>query len=481
MKELIEIELNELIKKIITTKAEFQTVEIKKALDGTPAKLYDTLSSFSNQDDGGIIIFGIDEKNGFDICGVYDVQNLQKKVMEQCNQMEPKIRAVFTHTEIEGKSVVSAEIPPVDITMRPCFYAAKGRLKGSYIRVGDADIPMTEYEVYSYEAYRKKYQDDIREVPRATKETINFVALEKYLLQLKENRPNFSNLSDKQIMELSSITHNEHFTLTSVLLFSICPQIFFPQFSIIATVVPGTEMGDIDEFGYRFTDNKRIEGTIPEMLNGALSFIKNNMRTKVTIEDGIRNDKTEYPINSLREIILNALVHRDYSIHTEGMPIQLTIYSDRLEIKNPGGLYGRLTLDTLGKVQPDTRNPILATALETIKITENRYSGIPTIRREVKEWGLPEPEFRNERGVFSVCLRKSIVANYNSNDISRLILEFCKIPRTRKEIAEFLRFKSETYVINKYVKPLIEKQLITLSIPDKPSSSKQKYTVSDKV
>lgn len=77
----------------------------------------------------------------------------RKKVMEQCNQMEPKVRAVFTVTEIDGKNIVSAEIPPLDISERPCFYQAKGRIKGSYVRVGDADIPMTEYEVYSYEAY----------------------------------------------------------------------------------------------------------------------------------------------------------------------------------------------------------------------------------------------------------------------------------------------------------------------------------------
>ena len=86
------------------------------------------------------------------------------------------------------------------------------------------------------------------------------------------------------------------------------------------------------------------------------------------------------------------------------------------------------------------------------------------------------PEFRDERGTFSVCLKKSNTANYAGSTISELILEFCKTPRSRKEIAEFLRFKSETYVINKYVTPLVDKQLITLAVPDKPSSSKQKYT-----
>ena len=164
---MFEQDLKELIEKVKKAKAEFQNVELKKCKDGVTERLFDTLSSFSNQDDGGVIIFGIDESSNYEITGIDDVQLLQKKVMEQCQQMEPAVRAVFTVTEADGRNIVAAEIPPVDITERPCFYKGKGRIKGSYVRVGDADIPMNEYEVYSYEAYRKKYQDEIREVERA--------------------------------------------------------------------------------------------------------------------------------------------------------------------------------------------------------------------------------------------------------------------------------------------------------------------------
>lgn len=87
--------LKKLVNDVITKKAESQTVEIKSAEHGCPTRLFDTLSSFSNQDDGGIIIFGIDEKDNFAIKGVYDAQDLQKKVTEQCKQMEPAVRALF--------------------------------------------------------------------------------------------------------------------------------------------------------------------------------------------------------------------------------------------------------------------------------------------------------------------------------------------------------------------------------------------------
>ena len=85
-----------------------------------------------------------------------------------------------------------------------------------------------------------------------------------------------------------------------------------------------------------------------------LLFVKRNMRTKTIISPttGRRTDRTDYPITAVREAIINALVHRDYSIHTEGMPIQLIMFEDRIEIHNPGGLYGRITIDQLGKIQP---------------------------------------------------------------------------------------------------------------------------------
>ena len=159
---MVERELMELIQQIQTRGCEEQTTEVKSARGGCPEKLYDTISAFSNQNSGGVFVFGLDEKAGFRKLGVYDAQDLQKKVMEYCEQMTPIVRPVFTVCDEDGMVFVSAEIPPVDIADRPCFKTAKGRLQGSYIRVGDADKPMTEYEVYSYEAFRRKYRDDIR-------------------------------------------------------------------------------------------------------------------------------------------------------------------------------------------------------------------------------------------------------------------------------------------------------------------------------
>ena len=471
-------ELSSLIEKVINSRSEFQNIELKASRKGCPEKLYDSLSSFSNNDDGGIIIFGVDEKANFEKCGVYNLQDLQQRITEQCNEMSPKVRPLLSYVEIaSGCYIMSAEIPSLDIADRPCFYSGKGRLKGSYVRVGTNDEPMTEYEIYSYEAYRKKYQDDIRPISRATDDLMNLNAIADYIKYRSENKPQFSLINEKKIQELTSIKINGEYTLASTLLFGLYPQAFFPQLCIIATVLPGSEVGELGMNQERFSDNLRIEGTIKDMLTEAISFVKKNTKTKTIIDPqtGERKDKADYPITAVREVILNALVHRDYSIHTEGMPIQLQIFPDKLVVTNPGGLYGRIRLSQLGEKQADTRNPVLATALETMKLTENRYSGIPTIRREMREAGLPMPQFENKRDSFCVTLFGERKSGYSKTTDETSILAFCSTPRSREEIAAFLGITSVAYAITRYVTPLVQEGKIILSNPESPKSPKQRY------
>ena len=491
---MVEKELRDLIEQIQTRGCEGQITEVKAAHDGCPEKLYDTISSFSNQNSGGTFVFGLNEKEHFKKVGVYDAQDLQKKVMEYCEQMTPIVRPVFTVCSEGDLVFVSAEIPPIDITERPCFKTAKGRLRGSYIRVGDADKPMTEYEVYSYEAFRKKYRDDVRPAERASHKSLDPAQLEAYLELMKRDRANLAATSEDLQLELSGITRDGQITMAALLLFGLYPQAYYPQLSIVATCIPGHEMGDVDSAGNRFTDSRRIEGTIPDMLDGALAFVQKNMRvsTKIDGDTGRRIDTPQYPMDAVREAIMNALVHRDYSFHTEGMPIQLLMFTDRMEIVNPGGLYGRLTVDQLGNMQPDTRNPVLVTALETLGKTENRYSGIPTIRRAMKQFSLPAPLFEDSRGQFSVTLFSKApdpapeiaspaeIRAPGIND-EKGLLHFCLTARSRDEIISFLAIRSGQYALRRYLDPLVKAKAIIPTMPDKPRSPNQRYVTADSI
>mgnify|MGYP004504053683 FL=1 len=134
-----------------------------------------------------------------------------------------------------------------------------------------------------------------------------------------------------------------------------------------------------------------------------------------------------------------------------------------------------MTVNDLGKARPDLRNPALATMSEFLLKTENRYSGIPTIRREMKEHDLPEPLFENKRNEFVVTL-----FNKTENPIDDIhdntdLITFCKTPRTRQEISDYLGLKTVYFVTKNYIQPLVDRGKLKLLYPDKPKSKNQKY------
>ena len=474
-------ELINLIDNIVSLKTETNNIEFKKAKDGVPENLYDTFSSFSNTS-GGIIIFGVDEKNDYDICGITNSDIFQKKITEQSLMMEPKIRPIITICEYDGKIIASAEIPELDVFNKPCYYSGKGKMKGSYIRVGDADLPMTDYEIYSFDAFKYKTEDELRSKERIEKDIFNEISINSFLDKIISVKPNLINLDRDTILKMNGIIDKNNYpTVCGILNFGKYPQIFSPNLDIVAVRCSTNEYGVEDQNGIRFLDNKRLDGTISEMLKLAISFVINNIKKATRINDsGIREDVLEYPIKAIREIILNALIHRDYSIHTENEPIRLTIFDDRIEISNPGGLYGRLSLDELGKVHSDIRNPFIASILEILEVTENRYSGIPTIYAEMKKAGLMEPKFESVRGTFKVTLYNSKKTDIINDNFVSKIKAYCKTPRTKESLAKFFGYdeKHPAYFINSYVIPLIEQGILAYAIPSKPRSKNQKiYTV----
>ena len=489
---MLPVELEQLVRDIVRQRCERQNIELKRAAKGTPERLYDTLSSFSNQTGGGIILFGIDEKNDFALTGVYDAQDLQTQITNQALQMQPVVRPLFTVAEIDGKTIVSAEISECDLFEKPCFYQGAGRMRGAYVRVGDADLPMTEYEIYSYEVFKRKIQDELRVVERADSGDFNSDTLDEYFIHVKKKKPNLASQPKEKILKLQGLLDNQKPTVAGLMLLGEYPQAYFPQLSIIAMVVDGTEIGQLGEQGERFIDDQRIEGSIPQMLESAVAFVRRNSRNATIIDEtGKRVDRTEYPMMAVREIILNALVHRDYSIHTENSPIRVILYQDRLEVENPGGLYGRITLDDLGKMAADTRNPFLAGGLEVLLGTENRFSGIPTVMQEMKKAGLPPAVFTNRRGTFKVTLYNQqkqaedaamavaeaetpyLVAKLPAS--TRKILAYCQQPRSRSEIAAHLQQENPYYVARRYIKPLVEQGMLELTMPESPRSKNQRY------
>lgn len=412
---MTEQEVIKAIKYMQKYQTETDKIEAKTAEVDFPKKCYDTISGFANKY-GGIIIFGINEHNSFIERDVYDVNDLQKKITSLCSDsMEPIIRPEFLPIAYNGKTLLAVKINEIPQNKKPCYYKNVGMHKGSYIRIGDSDAPMTEYEIYSLQSYNDGIQEDLRPIKRASIDDLDKEKIDGYIQRIKENKPNFSKFSNEKILKLSGIIENStgeiYPTLAGTLLFAEYPQAYLPQLVVACVVVPGTKWGDIGEMGQRFDDNKKIEGTLDEMLEQTLSFIRKNIGTKIIIDNnGKRENLPEYPMKALREAVANALVHRDYSISRESAYIYVQIYDDRIEILNPGDLYGNNRLEYLGTdMILEARNKNIVRLLEERgNIIENRHTGIATIKKEMEKMGLPEPEFKSLRGDFKVVLRKEM-------------------------------------------------------------------------
>lgn len=182
--------LKKIVEEVLSQKCETNHVEIKKAEGGCP-KIFDTLSSFSNQKNGGIILFGIDEENDFKVCGVYDAADIIKNISEQCLQMEPPVNALCTTTSLDGKTIVCAEIPEMD-------------------------------------------------------------DFQKFAIELREKKPNVASLPVERQMYLLGFLADKHPTVAGLLMFGVYPQGFLPNLCITAVIVPGTEMSSTGDVGERF-------------------------------------------------------------------------------------------------------------------------------------------------------------------------------------------------------------------------------------
>jgi len=282
-------------------------------------------------------------------------------------------------------------------------------------------------------------------------------------------------------------------TLAGIMTFGEYPQSFYPQLFVACVVIPGTELGDTGTLGERFIDNKRVEGTIEEMLNGTRNFLRRNMKTSVSIDaNGNRTNRTEYPLEALREAVANALIHRDYSTQTENAYISVNMYEDRIEILNPGTLYGTNRLEKLGTATTmESRNPTIVRILEEKgSVIENRHSGIPTMKREMKKYGLPEPEFYEERDSFKVIFRNNITCKQQSDtqgeqvteqvseqvlEYRRQVIDFCILPKSARQIREYLNIKSRNYVSDNIIKPLIKNGKLEQTNKNHLNASNQKY------
>lgn len=438
-------ELVALVAEVRRQQSELQHVEVKAARGGTPLKpIREALSAFANQPGGGILLCGLDEERDFAVGGVGDVQRLQEEIANvAASEMEPPLRPEFTVAEVEGQRIVGVEVAEVSALEKPCHYRPAGLQGGAYIRVGPSNRRMTTYEIFGYVSAREQARFDSAPVPTATVDDLDRAKLEAYLARLRRNRPRASFLARPfelvltQLGVIQTVDEVARPTLAGLLMFGSYPQAYEPQLVITFLHYFGTDDYELTPRGERFIDNQKFEGALDEIIEDAVLHVLSSLRKSSLIEGLYRRDIPEYPEAAIREAVINAVAHRDYSWFATGSYVQIRLFADRLEIQSPGGLYGSVTVETI-EDNHSTRNKALVRFLEDFHVVENRGSGIPTMIRALREANLEPPLFEDRRTSFWVTFRNHTLmgpqtiawlnqfATYPLNDHQRVALAYLR-------------------------------------------------------
>ncbi len=410
---------------------ELEGLEAKAAHTGTPADLFKPLSAFANRAGGGILLFGLDGDAGFKVVGVGNPRKLQEDLSGLAAQMEPPLRPSFSVEEIEGETLVAVEVPEVAYDQKPCYHRPHRLQEGSFIRVGNSTRRMSDYEIYSFISSRTQPKFDSEAISEATLEDLDRGKLEEYLAQQRKARPNapyWIQPFEQILSQLRIVINTDGIlrpTLAGLLMFGSFPQRFEQQMVVVFLQFYGTTTTEEAPSGERFLDNRKFEGTVEEIIDNATDYVMASMRKGSLIRGVTRQDIYEYPEVALREAIVNAVAHRDYSHFVRGSHIQVRMFADRLEVENPGGLYGRVTIDKLQEGQ-STRNRLLMHLMEDVHLVENRGSGIDAMQDAMQKRGLPAPVFEDKRTAFLVKFYQKTPIEMPLADEEQRILAYVK-------------------------------------------------------
>ena len=222
----------EMIQELNEKQTESICIETKTANQGKPEKYYDTISSFANTI-GGVILFGVEEKKTknktvFIPVGVYDTNDLQKHITNlYSTEFEPIIRPEISVVEIDNKKIVAVKIDMLAQRSKPCYYKPKGLHNGSYIRVGDRDDNMTEYEIYKCISYKEHVKDDLKPVIRANMKDLDKKLLNKFLENARADKPKLSEFTEEEILLnygiLTEVEDKIFPTVAGIMVFGIYP------------------------------------------------------------------------------------------------------------------------------------------------------------------------------------------------------------------------------------------------------------------
>ncbi len=349
------------------------------------AALVQTLVAFANNG-GGTIIIGVTSKG--------NLQNIARpeqhldRVMRLALACDPPliIPSPAVHT-VKNRPLIVISIP-ADL---PHVYNFDGR----YVIWADGDIaPLKGAALRQLIFSRGETGFDAQIAARATRADLNWDAVQAYV----DGVPGLRHLSAEEALLKRGCLKGDagHLrpTHAGLLLFARDPQTWFPQAEITIARYSGVQMTDT----FLRAD---IHGTLPEQARRAEAFLRENIPQAVRITELQRTDEYLYPLSAVREMIVNALAHRDYGI--AGDNIRILMFSDRLECYSPGRLPGHVTVSNILQ-ERFSRNATIVQVLYDMGFIERLGYGIDRIVRSMAERGMPQPQFEETAAGFKITL-----------------------------------------------------------------------------
>ncbi|MDR1798513.1 MAG: putative DNA binding domain-containing protein [Bifidobacteriaceae bacterium] len=384
--------------------------EAKRALGGFPDNIAETLSAFANTPGGGVIIFGLDEQTDFAATGVYDVAKCQQAVASLARTaLDPPIQVTTRVEQFQNASLVVADIPEADKSLKPVRVKRLGR---GYLRQYDGDYPLSDLEEQAFVAQRGQPRFDHEVVEGATLEDLDAAAVTAYLAERRLASPRLAALPDPELLTRTGVTAGDVPTLAGLLAFGIYPQQFFPNLGLQASLQQAGAGPAV-----RALDSVYLGGSIPAILEDATAWVTRVTGRQIAADaaTGQVTDRPAYPPIAVRELIANALIHRDLGPYALSTPVTLRVDQSQLTITNQGGLFG-LTVATLGKGPSHLRNARLTEILQAVRtrdgarVIERLGSGIPATRQALHQAGMAPPVFIDQGVRFTAKLTAGATA-----------------------------------------------------------------------
>jgi len=362
-------ELIELIQNGESSKVEFKTEDVH------PVSLAEEIVALANFE-GGTILIGVDDNSTIVGCQREDIETFVVNVCR--NNIRPSILPSIETVLVRGLKVVVLTIASGDTP----HSTSKGLY---YIRVGSTKQIPSQSELLRLFQKRNMMQFDETPVLKADPMEINRQKVNVYLSRLGQSLLSEEDdaLLVRELINMSILTDIDGTirpTLAGLLAFGKRPQHIFPAYTVLCGAYRGEDAAS------DVISEKNLSGTLGNLIEDAMSFFRMVIPQDTHLIEGVkRSDTYLFPIEALREGIVNAVCHRDYTI--TGSSVRLFVFNNRIEIRSPGGLPNTLTLDSI-QFRQFTRNQVVASFLSGFGYMERRGKGILRIQKLCREYNI---------------------------------------------------------------------------------------------